>query len=320
VTFQTAVWAVDGNSVDASYARLMLQSSTLGAQGVVGHLDCIVNANTVPTAGIQITPGQVVILGAEASYQGSYYGFNVGNDSTLSIAATGGATRSDMIVARAEDPTWSGSPWGAPAAGQIIWPRVLSGVAAGSASPPAGYSCIPLARIDMPASTSVVQQSYIHDLRQVAVPQRIMQAFAATGPATAVGSGTGSAVQAWPPVSWAVQIPAYATNAVLMWSLNEIEWRGDTTVRSYAWPVFGSSVLSPVLTTQQSLVSFTPANNEYRHTIGGGGNVSVGASLRGTTQTLQFAWQTAGNTGTMNWNEGASVTVLVEFQQLAALA
>jgi hypothetical protein len=320
VTFQTAVWAVDGNTESGNFARLMLQSSTAGAQGVVGHLDCIVNATGPATAGIIIQPGAVVIYGAEAPYQGSYYGYNVGTDTTLSIAATGGSARSDMIVARAEDPTWSGSPWGAPASGQIIWPRVISGVASGATTPPAGQSCIPLARIDMPASTATVQQSYIHDLRQVSQPQRILQAFAATGPAVAVASGSGSGVQAWPPVSWSAQIPAYATNLVLMWSLNELRWQGDTTVRSYAWPVFGSSVSSPVLTTQQSLVSFTPTNNEYRHTIGGGGNVSIPVSLRGTTQTIQFAWQTAGNNGTMAWSEGASVTLLAEFQQLAALA
>jgi hypothetical protein len=155
MTFQTAVWAVNANQVDAAFARLMLQSATLGAQGVVGHLDCQVNATTPsPTAGIVITPGQVVVLGQEATYQGSYQGFNIGNDTTLSIAATGGAIRSDMVVIRAEDPTWSGSPWGNPASGQILFPRVISGVAAGSVVPPAGQSCIPLARIDMPASTS----------------------------------------------------------------------------------------------------------------------------------------------------------------------
>ena len=89
MTFQSSVWAVDGNTVSGALARLQLQASTLGAQGVVGHLDCIVQATTPsPTAGIVITPGQVVILGQETTYQGSYYGWNIGNDTSLSIAAT----------------------------------------------------------------------------------------------------------------------------------------------------------------------------------------------------------------------------------------
>ena len=321
MTFQTAVWAVDGNTESGNFARLMLQSSTAGAQGVVGHLDCIVRATGPATAGIIIGPGAVVIKGTETSYQGSYYGYNVGDDTTLSISATGGAARSDMIVARAEDPTWSGSPWGAPSAGQIIWPRVISGVAAGSVTPPAGTSAIPLARIDMPASTTTVQPSYIHDLRQVSQPQRIMQSFAVIGSGTPVASGTGAGVQAYPPgASWQVQIPDYATNMVLMWSLNEMLWAGDTTVMSLVWPVIGTSVTSPLVTTQQSAINFTPANNEWRHTFGGGGNVTIPASIRGTTQTLQFAYQNAGSTGTMRWGAGCSVTLLAEFQQLAALA
>jgi hypothetical protein len=321
MTFQTSVWAVDGNTTDGSFARQMLQSSTLGSQGVVGATDCQVQANSPNTSGIIITSGAVVIYGAETPYQGSYWGFNEGNDTTLSIAATGGSSRSDMIVARAEDPTWSGSPWGGSPAGQIIYPRVISNVAAGSTSPPAGYSCIPLARIDMPASTAVVAQSYIHDIRQVMNPQRLLQIYTVNGPTVAVSSTSSTSVQQFPPgAGWSVAVPSYATYAAIMWSVNELEWSGDTTVRANVWPIFGASVSSPVLTTPQSLVSFTPSNNEYRHTIGGGGTVAIPASMRGTTQTLQFAWQTAGDNGTMKFSEGASVSVLVEWQQLASAA
>jgi hypothetical protein len=321
MTFQTAVWAVNGNQVDAAYARLMLQAATLGAQGTVGHLDCQVNATTPsPTAGLVITPGQVTILGQEAAYQGSYYGFNIGNDTTLSIAATGGAIRSDMIVARAEDPTWSGSPWGNPASGQIIFPRVISGVAAGSVVPPAGQSCIPLARIDMPASTSVVQQSYIHDLRNVAVPQIQTVQFAVSGPGSPSNWNTAGAVTAWPPgATFTVGIPAFATQMVIAWSVNEIVWSSGWA-RANLWPIIGPSVGSPVVTTPQSLVSIPAAQGPFRHTIGGGGTVNIPPSIRNTVQTIRFAEQSAGQTGVMYADEGSSVTVIATFQQLATLA
>ena len=321
MTFATAVWAVNGNQVDAAYARLMLQSASLGAQGVVGHLDCQVNATGPATSGIVITPGQVVVLGAEATYQGSYHGWNVGNDTTLSIGATGGSARSDMVVIRAEDPTWSGSPWGNPASGQILFPRVISGVAGGATVPPAGQSCIPLARIDMPSSTSVVQQAYIHDLRQVAVPQVIQIVLYVGGPGSPVLSTNSlSATVQWPAgATWQIQIPSWATLMTVAWSCNELLWSSGT-VRGFIWPVIGSSVSAPTVTTQQTIVSIPAAEGPWRHTIGGGGMVSIPASIRGTTQTFQFAQKTDGTqTGRLSFGDHASVTATVQFQQQASL-
>jgi hypothetical protein len=315
------VWAVDGNAVDAAYARLMLQAATMGSQGVIGALDCQVQATTPsPTAGIVITPGMVVVAGAETPYQGSYHGWNVGNDTTLSIAATAGASRSDMVVVRAEDPTWSGTPWGNPASGQILFPRVISGVAAGLLVPPAGQSCIPLARIDMPASTSVVQQSYIHDLRQVAVPQTILLALTAAGPGTAVNStNSNSATVAWPPgASWTVQIPWWATYMAIDWSVNECQYVSGT-VRCFIWPVIGTSVSAPTVTTPQAMASLTSTTGPGSHTFAGGGTVAIPASIRGTSQTLQFAQKTDGShNGQLSYGEYASTTVTVQFQQAAS--
>lgn len=320
MTFQTAVWAVDGNAVDAAYARLMLQAAVLGSQGTISHLDCQVNATTpTATAGIVITPGAVVITGVEASYQGTYYGWNVGNDTTLSIAPTSGSIRSDMVVARAEDPTWSGSPWGNPASGQIVFPRVISGVAAGATTPPGGQSCIPLARIDMPASTSVVQQSYIHDLRNVAVPNTQTIQLAVAGPGSATNWTTGATAVAWPPgANWSVYVPPYATQLTYLWSVNEVVWssgwaRGNINL------VIGSSVTAPTVSTPQSLVSIQAAQGPYRHTIGGAGSVSIPPSIRGTTQTFQFAQRAAGQTGVMYADEGSSVALIATFQQQAVL-
>lgn len=319
MTFQTAVWAVDGNMVDAAYARLMLMASTLGAQGVISHLDCIVRATTPsPTAGITIDPGQVVVNGVETPYQGSYHGWNVGLDTTLSIGSTGGAARSDMVVIRAEDPTWSGSPWGNPASGQILFPRVISGVAAGSTVPPGGQSCIPLARIDMPASTSVVQGSYINDIRTVAVPQINHIQLANGGSVSASNWTTGAATVAWPPgATWQVYIPPFTTRMVISWMLNQIQWVSGWA-RANVWPVIGSSVTAPVVSFPQSMVSITAANGPWRHTIGGSGTVSIPASIRGTTQTIQFAQAKAGQTGVMQYDEGSSVWIMASFQQQAA--
>jgi len=319
VTFQSAAYAVDGNPESGNFLRLMLQSATGGSQGIIGAQDLAVTANTVPNPGINIASGACVVLGAEAPFQGSYYGYNVGTDTSITIAATGGTIRSDMLVVRAEDPTWSGSPWGNPAAGQILYPRIISGVSPGATTVPGGYSAIPLARIDMPASVSVVQQSYIHDLRYVAQPQRIAQILTAAGPGTGTNWTVSTTAHAWPPgATWPVFIPAWATTMVMTWTIAEMLWSSGTA-RGFLSPVFGSSVTAPALAFPQTIVSVPSATGPWRHATTGGATITVPPALRGTTQTLQFAQVTDGTqTGLMTADEATSTSVIFEFQQLAS--
>jgi hypothetical protein len=246
VTFQSAVYAVDGNAESGNFLRLMLQSSTAGAQGVIGATDLLVTATGPATAGIVIAGGACIVLGVETPYQGSYYGYNVGNDTSLTIGATAGSARSDLVVVRAEDPTWSGSPWGGPASGQILFPRVISGVSSSATTMPGGQSGIPLCRIDMPPSVSVVQAAYIHDLRNVAQPQRVMQVIGAQD--TTVRNWTvGTAGVAWPPgANWQIPVPSWATIMQVNWQINDALWQSGWA-RGYVNPFFGTSVGAPNL-------------------------------------------------------------------------
>lgn len=324
MTFQSTVWAVDGNAQNSQLARLMFLAATLGQQGVVGPLDCIVTANSPNTSGINVGQGNVVIFGAEETEQGSYYGENLGLDTSLTIAATGGSSRSDMVVARAEDPTWAGTPWSGPASGQIIFARVISNVAPGSTVPPAGQSCIPLARIDMPASTSVVAQSYIHDLRYMCNTQAIQQQYNFAGPGTQSNSGASSTPVQWPTgASWSVPIPSWATFGVFNWVITELIYNsgsGNGEARGTIYPVIGTSVTAPTVTTPSSLYSMTTATGTGRHVVAGGGLVAVPAAVRGTTQTLQFAQATDGtHTDTLGFFECSMVSLSVEWQGLASL-
>lgn len=325
MTFRSDVWAVDGNTTDALLGRLMNQAATLGSQGVIGHLDCRVQATSPATSGINITSGGVAILGAEVILQGSYTAWNNGTDSTLTIAATGGSSRSDMIVARAEDPTFSGSPWTGSAGSQIVWPRVLSNVGAGATQVPGGYSAIPLARIDMPASTSTVQSSYIHDLRAVANPQVSTGILYAAGPGSSTNWTVSTTPHAWPPgASWSMQIPSSATTMTVDWVIGGVLYSdAGNWARGYINPQFGSSITSPVLTFAQTLVSVPTGSGSafQRFTIVGAASASIPASMRGTTQTLQFAQVTDGTqTGLLSVAEGSQVAVNYQFQQLAASA
>jgi hypothetical protein len=319
VTFQTAAYAVDGNSESGNFLRLMLQSATSGAQGILGATDLLVTQTGVASSGIIINGGACIVLGIETAFQGSYFGYNVGNDTSLTIAATGGTIRSDMVVVRAEDPTWSGSPWGNPASGQILFPRVISGVSAGATTPPGGISAIPLARIDIPVSTSAITNAMIHDLRQVALPQRILQMGAANGPGSAQNWTVGTSGVIWPTTAtFSIQIPSWATVMQFQWEFNDLLWQSGWA-RGFINPFFGTSVGAPNLTMPSTLVSIPTATGPYRHSVTGAFSVAIPPSLRNTTQTLNFKQVTDGTqTGILAADEGSSYAIMYEFQQLAS--
>lgn len=323
MTFQSAAYAVDGNTESGNFLRLMLQSATQNSQGIIGPTDLLVTQTAVPSSGILIAGGACVVFGAETAFQGSYYGYNVGNDTSLTIAATGGTIRSDMVVIRAEDPTWSGSPWGNPAAGQILFPRVISGVSGSATQPPGGISAIPLCRIDIPVSTSAITNAMIHDLRAVSSPQRLNQILFAGGPGSAQNWTVGTTGVAWPAVAnWSVAIPSWATLMVMKWDISDVLWNsgvGTQWARGFLNPVFGASVTAPNLSFPQTLVSIPLATGPYRHTISGAASVAIPAGLRNTTQTLQFKQVTDGTqTGTLAVDEGSQVSLIYEFQQQAS--
>jgi hypothetical protein len=215
VTWTQGLWAVDGNTLDASLWRQQLYAASMKNSGIMSPTDLKVTAFGTPGAGVNIAGGSCVIAGKELSggQQGSYYGFNNGTD-TVSVAATGGSIRSDLIIARVEDPTFSGSPWSwNPATQNMIYSRDISGVAGGTVLVPAGTTGIPLARIDIPISTSAITNAMITDLRALANPTRQTDLYVNTPVSTdAMNASTDSntVFRNWGPSFPAVYIPTWA--------------------------------------------------------------------------------------------------------------
>lgn len=224
-----------------------------------------------------------------------------------------------MVVVRAEDPTWPGSPWGNPAAGQILFPRVLSNVAAGATTVPAGNSAIPLARIDMPATASTILPGYITDLRQMANAKRSRTLLQTAGGASPVNWTVGTTPTAWPPTAtWQVAVPSWGTGVKMRWLLmNTVYTAGGTNfARGNVYPVFGASVTSPNQVFTSTLVSINNAVTFEVMGIAGSADATVNTALRGTTQTLQFAQTTDGTqTGIIEVTEGSVFIMDIEFIQ-----
>jgi hypothetical protein len=320
VTFQTDTFAVDGNTRKGVTDRLALAAA--GSSGVVGALDCLVTQTTPSATGaLLIAPGAIIAQGQEIPFQGAYSGYNVGND-TVSPASTGGSVRSDLIVARVEDPTFSGSSWGGPASGQIVFARIISGVSSSATALPAGVTGVVLARIDIPVSTTIFTNAMITDLRTVADPQVTHGVLTQAGPGTPTNSTASATPVQWPTgATWQVPVPVWATAMQATWSISQLLWNADGNVRGNIYPVIGTSVTAPTVAFNQPLISFLVGEGDLRHSFQAGGSVSIPASIRGTTQTVQFAQKADGtNPGTQAWNEGGFVTLNYRFIEQAAAA
>lgn len=157
----------NGSMHSAQQFRMLVRDLANGAEGITQGDDLKVTALGTPGAAVQVGDGSGVVRGKANSFQGSYSACNIGS-ATVSIASTGGSPRSDMVVLRILDPQYEGSL--DPATDQIMFFDVISNVGSTATVVPGGYTAIPLARIDIPASTSTITSGMITDIRQCANP------------------------------------------------------------------------------------------------------------------------------------------------------
>jgi hypothetical protein len=322
MAMQTASWMVDGNPFNGQLARMMLNAAMAEQGGVIDALDFIVTATGL-TNTVTIAPGGCVIPGGDtgATQQGNYYGFNVGSDTSVAVGATGGSVRTDMIVVRAEDPTFPGSPWSGSPAGQILYLRDIAGVTPGQTTVPAGISAIPLALVNMPASTSLVQQSYLVDIRQVARPmrQKGLQFLNGNTWSTPSNSPTVLATNtAWPAsANWSIAIPTWATQMLVRYSLAGLD--NPLSGAISGGTVFlglGGTVAAP---TQSSPVATHACPNGGYTNIEIVGIITIPPAMRGTTQTLTSIAVTTTTSGWLAANTNSNLALDYEFQQTASL-
>lgn len=279
-----AGWAVDGATNDGTEGRLMLQASTRASQGVVEATDLKVTATDTPSSSVQVAAGACIIRGAEANFQGSYSGVNVGVD-TLAVPASGASATHHLIVARAEDPTFSGSPWNTDVqAGQPVVRAVLiPDVAAGTTTVPAGTSGVPLARIDLPASTATVINAMIADLRGMvdARQERHLLTQTPSGLSTDIGGESGVFTNFSTAPGWDVEVPTWASTVVLSLTAGQIRYNTNPFFGGLR-ATFGSSLAT------QSVNLDDNTTGTRRNTAVLGDTLTIPDTYRGTSQTLRF--------------------------------
>lgn len=238
MTWDNGPWAVDGGATSADVGRLVAWHAVNGATGVGNPTDLRVRAKDTPDGHVVVGPGTCAVptraLGK--SFQ-VYVGSNP-TDDTLDIpATTSSGPRSDLIVARVENPI-TGEPWTPPddpINGQYIFTRRIPNVGSsvtdiGQVDPSA--SAITLARVDIPSNTSAITNGMIIDLRKtIAPPVDAAATFTSTqvfvDPPNVLSPpplGAGYRETAWvnwPTLSsWNVPVPSWATKAELFYIVN----------------------------------------------------------------------------------------------------
>ncbi|GAA2522155.1 hypothetical protein [Streptomyces longisporus] len=261
---------------------------------------------STPGAGVRVGDGSAVVSGA-AWGQGSYTQYNVG-DAIVPIAPTGSSARSDLVCLRVEDPEYEGNR--DPAADEIGYFHVVSGVSASTKTVPTGMTAIPLARLDIPANTATLTSAMIKDLRQIANPRRERKLYMAYPSALSELKYQDNKWHAWPvAASWSVPIPAWAVSAKVVITIAGLRMaRAD--VFASMQTKFGSDL------GENTIIDDNQGSVVRRQTVVVADNISVSAAQRGTTQTLSLqTYMSKAETGDLSVDSSTSIISDVEFTE-----
>ncbi|MGW7542138.1 hypothetical protein ACWGKQ_13595 [Streptomyces sp. NPDC054770] len=296
-----------GGTHAARAFRMMVRDLARGSQGVTEGDDLKVRQLSTPGAGVRVVDGSAVVRGA-AWGQGSYTQYNVG-DATVPIAPTGASARSDLVCLRVEDPEYEGTR--NPEADEIGYFHVVSNVSATATTVPAGMTAIPLARVDIPANTTVLTDSVITDLRQIANPRRERRLYTAFPGSVSTLTYSDNKWHTWPVAArWSVPVPSWATTAKLVTTVAGLRLtRADVYARM-------QNVLGGTVFGQDTAIDDDQGSGTRRNTVVIADSITVTATMRGTTQSLYVqTYMSKSETGDLSVDAATSLVADIEFTE-----
>lgn len=299
---------VNGATHSAQTFRMLVRDLARGNEGITQGDDMKVSQRSTPGGGVSITDGSGVVRGRANTFQGSYSVCNIGSDDSVDIASTGGTPRSDMIIVRVEDPEYEGTL--NPESDDLAYFQVISGVSSSATAIPDGRTGIPLARIDIPASTSTITNAMITDLRVIANPRRERTLLPPQSPASLSTDITGTAgtfSYFSTAAGWNVPVPNWATKAILSLAVGQIRYNTSAFFGQIR-ATFGSSL------TVQPVNLDDNQSGTRRGTVVFGDTLTVPWNYPSTTQLLRFqACGLSGNTGKVGVDGSTTLMADVEF-------
>lgn len=159
---QPPVW-IGGESHTSEDLRRSL--GILSGPGVAGSADMAVTEKSgTPNMSVDVATGRAVILGSDATYQGSYTVDNRGTRNVTIATADGSNPRKDLIVARVRDSAYAGADddW------DIV--AVTGTPAAVPTEPSAPANSLTLAMVDVVAGATSITNAKITNRRTLARP------------------------------------------------------------------------------------------------------------------------------------------------------
>jgi hypothetical protein len=309
MAFFPAPILTNGAYHSAQQFRMLVRDLSNGAEGITQGDDLKVTQRSTPGGGVTVGDGSGVIRGRDNVFQGSYSACNVGSID-VDIAPTGATPRSDMLIVRVEDPEYGYSH--NPETDEIVFPQVISNVSSSATTIPDGRTGIPLARIDIPASTATITNAMITDLRKIANPRkaRTMVTQSPSGISTGIGSSTSYSYFSTA-AGWNIAIPDWATKAIIKIDVSPIRYDlGNFWGQISA--TFGSS-----LATQPISLDDNQGTGTRRIPAIIADTLTLPASYRSTTQLLRVraSGLTAGQAGRIYVDSGTTLAADVQFEE-----
>jgi hypothetical protein len=316
MTWDSVPWFTEGNAEHSTeVARLLAYAAFGGAQGVVGAKDLAVASLSSPAAAVDIRPGACAILNRAVGGAYQSYAGRLPTSDRVNIAATGASPRSDLVIARVENPYSAGETWPLPSdstVGPYIFTRVISGVPNTTTNirqirP--NDSAITLARIDLEPNTSAITQSMIKDLRSMVSPRRERVLYTAFPGSLSTLGYSDNKWHNWPgAASWDIDIPSWATRAKVVMTFAGFRMtKADVYARMQT--KWGSTLLG-----QDTHIDDDSGSATRRSTVVLADNFSISSSLRGTTQKLTVqTYMYKSETGDVSVDAGTSIVADVEF-------
>lgn len=297
----------NGATHSAQQFRMLVRDLARGAEGITEGDDLKVTQRATPGGGITVSDGSGVVKGRVNVYQGHYAVCNTGSVD-VDIAATGASPRSDMLILRVEDPEYEGTL--NPAVDQITYFQVISNVSSTATAIPDGRTGIPLARIDVPASTATITDAMITDLRSVANPRRDRNLYtqSPTSMSTQIGGTTNTYSYFSTAAGWTLSIPDWATTARIVLDIAGLRLTGGY--------IFGNvrATLGASLTMQPVVIDDNQGSTTRRIVHIVADTLTIPSSYRGTSQLLRAQFAGApGNVGTVSVDSSSTLIADVEF-------
>lgn len=274
----------------AEVMRVMLAAATSGAEGIMTPGDMKVSALPVPGTAVVANPGNALIRNSYSGGVGQSYATRAPQQTELPIVATGSAGgRTDLIVARIDDPTYGGGPFD-PLTFEASKFEVVRGVPANTRTARGlglSYPAIALARVTLPASTGTVTAGMITDLREMAQPRKERHLFVyplVQGDGTNRIESWDADGQYWPGVTrWRLDVPEWAQRVRILahWGGVFLQAGGDNTW-GRLWVRIGSTATNGISTQETSWDIPATLSSNTREAWMAGSDQAVPAGIRGT--------------------------------------